>query len=348
MSKPWLVIRPQRFPVSFRIPRRVPPVVVALALVTLAGIVINVGYGEYYIPPLNVLKTLLGIDTGDRDYSFIINTLRLPRVLVAFLAGIGLAVSGTIFQGLARNPLAAPEIIGVSAGASLSAVTVIVLLPSVPAFVLPFAAFGGAFAAALLIYLLAWNKGSSPLRLILIGVGIAAVANALISVMLTFGNITSVSQALIWITGSVYGRGWEHIGSLLPWLAVFVPLALLLSGELNALHLGDDIARGLGSRVELVRGLLLLASVALVGSTIAAAGNIGFVGLIAPHLARRLVGPAHEGLLPTAAMIGGAIVVLADLLGRSLAAPIDLPCGVITAAIGAPYFLYLLYRSQKK
>jgi iron complex transport system permease protein len=166
--------------------------------------------------------------------------------------------------------------------------------------------------------------------------------------MLTFGNITSVSQALIWITGSVYGRGWEHIGSLLPWLAVFVPLALLLSGELNALHLGDDIARGLGSRVELVRGLLLLASVALVGSTIAAAGNIGFVGLIAPHLARRLVGPAHEGLLPTAAMIGGAIVVLADLLGRSLAAPIDLPCGVITAAIGAPYFLYLLYRSQKK
>lgn len=347
MSNPWLVLRLQRFPVSFRISVRVPPVLVALTLVTLAGIVINVGYGEYYIEPLSVLKTLLGIDTGDRDYSFIINTLRLPRVLVAFLAGIGLAVSGTILQGLTGNPLAAPEIIGVSAGASLSAVTVIVLLPSVPLFVLPLAAFGGALAVAVLIYLLAWDKGSSPLRLILIGVGISAFANALISVMVTFGEINSVSQALIWMTGSVYGRSWEHLDSLLPWLAVFVPLTLLFSGDLNALHLGDDVARSLGSRVELVRGLLLLFSVALAGSAIATAGNIGFVGLIAPHLARRLVGSACSGLLPTAALMGGCIVVLADLLGRSLFAPIELPCGAITATVGAPYFLYLLYRSQK-
>lgn len=317
-----------------------------LGLVVSFILVFSVGYGEYPISPIDVLKTLLGLSTNNSDHSFVIYTLRLPRVITAFLVGMALAVAGTILQGLTRNPLAAPEIVGVEAGAGLAAVALIVLFPSVSVFFLPIFAFAGALTAALLVYWLSWNGGSSPIRLILVGVGLGAVASALTSLMITFGNIYDVSQALVWLAGSVYGRTWEHIQALLPWLMVFMPLALLSSRELNALSLGDQVSRGLGSAVEWQRGLLLLISVALAGASVATAGTIGFVGLMAPHLARQLVGNAHQGLMPTAALAGGLIVALADLLGRSLFAPIELPCGVITAAVGAPYFLYLLYRNR--
>lgn len=342
----WIVVRPHRIPISFRVQRRIPVVLFLLTVITLAIFIVSLGYGEYPVSPLNVLKTLLGIATDNPDYPFIIHILRLPRALLALLVGIGLAIAGTILQGLTRNPLAAPDVIGINAGASLAAVSLIVLLPAAPLFAIPLAAFAGAAIAAAMIYLLAWNQGSSPIRLILIGVGIAAIAGAGTSVLMTFGQINSVTQALIWMTGSVYGRSWEHILLLLPWLGIFVPLALLLSRELNVLHLGDDVARGLGSKVEWQRFLLLVTSVALTGASVATAGTIGFVGLMAPHLARQLVGPAYEGLLPTAALLGGLITVLADLLGRALFAPTELPCGVLTAAVGAPYFLYLLYRNR--
>ncbi len=347
MNKGWLVIRSRHLRVSFRLERRVPTVLLTLLLVTLAAIALNVGQGEYPIPPLEVLKTILGRETDNPDYPFVVNTLRLPRTIVAYLAGVGLAISGTILQGVMRNPLADPSLIGINAGASLAAVTLIVLVPSLPLFVLPLSAFGGALAVSVLIYWLAWDKGSSPIRLILIGVGLDAISRALTTLMVTFGEINSVSQALVWLAGSVYGRTWEHVWSLLPWLVVLVPLAFVLAKQLNALNLGDDVARSLGSPVEWQRGLLLLVSVALVGASVATAGTIAFVGLIAPHLGRQLVGPTHEGLIPVSALMGGLIVVLADWLGRVLFAPIELPCGVITAAVGAPYFLYLLIRNRK-
>ena len=347
MNKGWLVIRSRHLRVSFRLERRVPTVLLTLLLVTLAAIALNVGQGEYPIPPLEVLKTILGLETDNPDYPFVVNTLRLPRTIVAYLAGVGLAISGTILQGVMRNPLADPSLIGINAGASLAAVTLIVLVPSLPLFVLPLSAFGGALAVSVLIYWLAWDKGSSPIRLILIGVGLDAISRALTTLMVTFGEINSVSQALVWLAGSVYGRTWEHVWSLLPWLVVLVPLAFVLAKQLNALNLGDDVARSLGSPVEWQRGLLLLVSVALVGASVATAGTIAFVGLIAPHLGRQLVGPTHEGLIPVSALMGGLIVVLADWLGRVLFAPIELPCGVITAAVGAPYFLYLLIRNRK-
>lgn len=341
----WRVIRPDWVSISFRVHQRVPAVLMMLSLIGLAIGILSLGQGEYPISPIGVLKTIFAIENNP-DYAFIIYTLRLPRALVAFLVGVGLAVSGTILQAVTRNSLAAPDVIGINAGASLAAVGLIVIFPAVPLLTLPIAAFAGAAIAAILIYLLAWNRGSSPMRLILVGVGVAAVASAVTSTLLTFGRINSVSQALIWMTGSVYGRSWEHILPLLPWLVVFVPLALLSSRELNVLHLGDDVAQGLGSRLEWQRCLLLITSVALAGASVATAGTIGFVGLMAPHLARQLVGNAHEGLLPTAALLGGTIVVLADLLGRSLFAPTELPCGLVTAIVGAPYFLYLLYQNR--
>ncbi|MGF1938054.1 MAG: FecCD family ABC transporter permease [Nostoc sp. ChiQUE02] len=346
MSFDWLVIRSQA--ISFRIDRRVPVILLCLVVAIAVAMVMNVGRGEYPISPLDIVKTILGLDTGNPDHQFVIQNLRLPRTLVAFMVGMALAISGTIFQGLTRNPLADPGIIGINAGASLAAVTVIVLFPSAPIYSLPLSAFAGALLMAILIYSLAWNNGSSPILLILMGIGLSAIASAITSLMITFGEIYDVSNALVWLAGSVYGRTWEQVFTLLPWLIVFVPMALTLARHLNALNLGDDVAKSLGSRVEWQRGLLVLVGVALAGAGVATAGNIGFIGLIAPHLGRQLVGATHEGLIPTSALLGGVIVVMADLLGRTLFAPIEVPCGVVTAAIGAPYFLYLLIRNRKK
>ena len=341
------VIRPWGGRVSARLDPRAILVFVALGVVSFAGVVANVGVGEYPIPPLDVIRALFGIEAGDDNFGFIVNVLRLPRALVAVLVGAALAVSGVILQGLTKNDLAAPDIVGINAGAGLAAVALIVAFPSVPAAYLPPAAFGGAFLVATLLYVLAWRGSSSPTRLILVGVGLSAVATALTTFMITFGEIDQVSQALVWLTGSVYGRSWEQVFTLLPWLAVFLPLAFLRFRHLNALNLGDEVARELGTRIELERGLLILASVALAASAVATAGTIAFVGLMAPHIARRLVGPAHGGLLPVSAMMGGAMVVLADLLGRTLFAPVEIPCGIVTAVVGAPFFLFLLYKTRK-
>ncbi|MEM9809239.1 MAG: iron ABC transporter permease [Cyanobacteria bacterium P01_D01_bin.56] len=342
---PWLVLRTGFL--SVRLDRRVPKILLVLAAVTLAAMVWSVGQGEYPVPPLDVIRTVVGLPTDNPDYDFIVNTLRLPRTLVAWGVGMALALAGTITQGISRNPLAAPGIIGVNAGASLAAVGLIVAFPDVSIAFLPFAAFMGALTVAVLIYLLAWNGGTSPVRLILVGVGFGLVAGALTSMLTTFGNINNVSQALVWLAGSVYGRSWEQVFAFTPWLVFFGLLSLVLSRELNALQMGDDLARSLGSRMEWQRGLLSFSAVALAGAAVATAGSIGFVGLIAPHIARQLVGPSHEGLLPTAALTGGMVVVIADLVGRLLFAPIELPCGIVTAVVGAPYFLYLLIRDRK-
>jgi iron complex transport system permease protein len=344
-TQPWITLRTRLL--SLRVDRRVPPVLALTLLATLAAMIVNIGVGEYPVPPLDVIRTVLGLPTGNEDYSFIVNTLRLPRMLVAALVGLALGISGAIMQGLTRNPLADPSILGISAGAGLVAVTLIVVVRDVPAGVIPLAAFGGAISVAALIYLLAWRGGDSPIRLILVGIGLGAICGALTTLMITFGEIYDVQRALIWLTGSVYGRSWREFWPLLPWIVVFVPLALLLARDLNALNLGEDVARGLGSPVAWRRGLLLLTAVALAAATVAAAGTIGFVGLMAPHIARRLVGPDHSGLLPTAGVIGALIIVAADLVGRTIFAPIELPVGLITAIVGAPFFIYLLWRTRK-
>ncbi len=263
-------------------------------------------------------------------------------MLVAALIGLALGVSGAIMQGLTRNPLADPEILGISAGAGLVVVTLIIVVKSVPSGFIPLGAFAGALVNAAVIYLLSWRHGDSPMRMILIGIGLAAICGAAIELMITFGEIYDVQRALIWLVSSVYGRSWDEFWPLLPWIVVFVPLAMLLSRDLNLLNLGEDVARGLGIHVTLRRGLLLVTAVALAASTVAAAGTIGFVGLMAPHLARRLVGADHAGVLPTAGAIGTLLVVCADLIGRTIVAPVELPCGLVTAAIGAPFFLFLL------
>lgn len=338
--KRWLVFRGRAF--SFRVDARVPLVLALLAAAAFAAIVANIGTGQFHIAPLDVVRTLFG--NGPQEYDFIVNTLRLPRALIAFLVGLGLGISGAILQGLTRNPLAAPDVIGISAGAGVGAVSVILLLPGAKWAAIPPAALAGALLAAVLTYALGWKRGSNPIRLVLVGIGIAAIGTALTNMIISMSKTTKVADTMIWLTGSVYGRSWEHLRPMLPWLVVLVPLALAMARHLDALALGDDVARGLGSRIEWHRGLLLLVAVGLAGISVAAAGTVGFVGLMSPHIARQLVGPGHTGVIPASGLLGGFLVVFADLLGRTLFAPTEIPAGVITAAIGAPYFIYLLYR----
>lgn len=341
----WFAVRAGRFPFSFRLDRRVPLVWLATVIATLAVMVVNIGVGEYSIAPLDVIRTLLHIETGHfEDYNFIVNILRLPRMLVAALVGLALGISGTILQSLTRNPLASPGILGINTGAGLAVVVLIIVFDVTAPGVIPLAAFAGASAVAILIYLAAWRDGDSPFRLILIGIGLGAITQALTTLIITFGALFNVQRALIWLAGSVYGRSWDDFWPLFAWTLLCVPSTCLLARDLNALHLGEDMARGLGNRVEMQRGLLCLAAVALAGVAVATAGAIGFVGLIAPHIARRLVGPDHVGLLPTAGLIGALVVVSADLAGRTVFAPIELPVGLVTAAVGAPFFIYLLLR----
>ncbi|MEH2009121.1 FecCD family ABC transporter permease [Nostoc sp.] len=322
-------------------------VLLLLLLFTVAVLGISLSLGAYPVPPADIVKAVLGLPTQDPESAFVVVTLRLPRVLISWLVGVGLATAGAILQGLTRNPLADPGIVGVNAGAALAAVTLIVLFPAVSTIYLPLAAFGGAFVVGCLIYLLAGTGEKLPLRLVLVGVALAAIMGAFTTLMLTFGQITDVTRALVWLAGSVAGKSWEQVWQLLPWIVIFLPFALLLTRELDTLQLGDAIAKGLGSRVTWQRSKLLLVSVALAGSSVAIAGTIGFVGLMAPHLARRLVGPIHKNLLPVAALIGGLLVAAADFLGRTLFSPIELPCGLLTAALGTPYFIYLLYQRRQ-
>jgi iron complex transport system permease protein len=336
---------PLRRPVLAR-PSRSLLVLTLLALVAVVALVANLALGEFAIGPAEVVRSLAG--AGDPSHEFVVVELRLPRALLAFAVGAALAVSGAILQGLTRNPLAAPDIVGVSAGANAAAVLVIVALPSAPVTLLPVAAFAGALAASVIVYLLAWDRGSSPSRLLLVGIGVTTVSYAVvIGVISTVDELIHASQLVTYLAGSVYGKGWPELRALLPWLAVLLPLALAGARHLDALSLGDPVARGLGVPIERRRLGLLCVGTALAASAVAIAGPVGFVGLTAPHIARRLVGAAHADRLPAALLAGGAMTIVADALARTAFAPVDIPVGVVTAVVGAPYLVWLLSRERR-
>lgn len=305
-------------------------------------LLLSIVLGERAVPPLEAIRTALHV--GNDEFAFAIRGVRLPRVLTGFLAGCGLAVSGMILQIITRNPLASPGIIGLNSGAAAAVVAVMVLVPAYPMSQLPFAAFAGAILVAALIYWLSWSNGISIIRLLLVGIGISAMAAACITYLLTLGNIFRVSQASVWMAGSLYGRTWEHFWPLLPWMAVLLPLVLLSVRQLDLFQLTDDSAKGLGLRLERMRFWFILMSVALAGSAVSMAGTIAFVGLIAPHMAVRLVGTRSIKRLPVTALLGGLIVIVADLIGRNVFSPYEIPAGLVTACIGAPYMIYLLMR----
>jgi ferric citrate transport system permease protein len=317
-------------------------VIPTLALLALAATVGTLGLGAVRIPFPHSLLALFG--HGSVDQINLIRTYELPRVLLCWLVGGGLAVSGAVIQGVIRNPLAAPDIIGVTKGAGLAAVSAILLWPSTNALELPAASFVGGFGAILVVYVAAYRGGASPVRLALVGIAVSAVCEAIIRLLLV-KNVTAIGEALTWLTGSLAGRGMREVYEVSVWMFVLIPLAFLVARRLDVIGLGDDMAAGLGERVEHLRRLLLLLGVAIAAAAVAVGGTILFLSLIAPHMARRLVGSRHALLIPASFLLGAFLLLVADAIGRGADPPIEIPAGLITAIIGAPYFLYLLSRS---
>ena len=336
--------------VSFLLDKRAAQVFIAMLLTTGVVFVISTGMGDMKISPLTVLQVFFG--GGTEMEQLVVKSFRLPRIIIALMVGVALAVAGGILQGMIRNPLASPDILGITGGATVAAVAFLAFFSNssnaltVSIIWMPLAAFMGAAVIAILVYLLSWKNGISPFRLILIGIGISALMKAFTTLMMIQGPIYMASQANTWITGSLNGSTWANASILVPCTVILVIIALVLARNLNIQELGDDMAVGLGSRVQRQRSILFTISTALIGCAVAFAGGIGFVGLMAPHMARRLVGSSYGVLIPVSALIGAILVMLADLIGRTLFSPLEIPAGVFTAGIGAPYFIYLLFKTR--
>ncbi|MBH5317849.1 iron ABC transporter permease [Paenibacillus sp. GSMTC-2017] len=292
------------------------------------------------------LSTILAIVTGDKgaDAYTIIWNIRLPRTFVAALVGMNLAVAGTLLQGVMRNPMADPHIIGVSSGAGLFGMFILLAFPSYTHLLIP-SAFVGAMAAALLVYVLAWNKGVTPMRIILAGVAVSAFLNSLVSALFTFYS-DRVQGALGFMVGTLSAKGWANFHMLLPYSIIGVMLALLGSKPMNLLLLGDSEARSLGLNTERYRLWFVAISALLAASAVSVVGLLGFVGLIVPHAARLLIGNDYRILLPCSALLGIAVLTASDTLARVVVDPIELPVGIVMGAVGAPFFLYLLRRKN--
>lgn len=308
------------------------------AAATLAGVVVSVAQGAAVIPPGQVLSILW--NPTDQTADQIVWNLRLPRALTGAMVGSNLAVAGAILQAVMRNPLADPHIIGISAGAGITGITVLVLFPAMTYLMTP-VAFLGAMAAAGAIYALAWKNGIKPVRIILAGVAVSAFLSAGISGILVFYS-DRVHGALLWMVGGFSAASWNEVAVVAPYWCAGLLLALIGAYYLNVLQLGDDMARALGLNIELARVLLTAVAALLAASSVSVAGLLGFVGLVVPHMVRLLVGTNYSYIIPGSALLGMAVVTLSDTLARVLFAPVELPAGLIMAFIGAPFFLFLL------
>ncbi len=331
-----------KLPVSGRALR----VTLCLLGVCFVAAVLSTGTGSQFISPANVLKAIFGYAPPMEQ--MIVDKLRLPRIVIAMLVGAALAAAGAILQGVIRNPLASPDVIGVTEGASLGAVLFIFIFTgSVSVHYMPIFAIAGAFVITALLYLLAWKGGVTPLRLVLIGIGISAAIKSVSYMLIISGPLQLADRSITFMAGSIYGMSWDKdVLTLLPWVAVLLPLTWLQARKVDIQALGDELASSAGASVQRQRLLLIGLSVALAGAAIAIGGAIGFIGLMAPHMARKLVGPSFANVLPVSALIGAILLLVADLVARTAFLPRDVPAGVLTAAIGAPFFLYLLYRNR--
>ncbi|MBP1993927.1 FecCD family ABC transporter permease [Paenibacillus eucommiae] len=320
-----------------------------LGILIIIAFIISMNTGYIRLSPMDVIRTLFRM--GTEKQSLILFDFRLPRIVISVLVGAGLAVSGCIMQGISRNALADPGILGINAGAGLVVMLFISFYPTTaaaPVFLLPVLALVGAGLTAALIYSLAYKKhqGLSPTRLLLTGIAVAAGISAAMIVLTLRLSPDKYQFVATWMAGSIWGTNWKFVLALLPWIVILLPYVFYKARVLNVLNLGEQTATGLGAAIEKERLLLLAAAVGLAGSCVAVSGGIGFVGLIGPHLGRRLIGPKHQMLLPASALAGALLVLVADTLGRWILQPSEIPTGIVVAVIGAPYFLYLLAKSK--
>lgn len=315
-------------------------------------IIVSINSGFIKIPVNEVIDTLLG--SGTEDNAITIFDFRMPRIIMAVLVGMGIAVSGAILQGISRNPLADPGILGINSGAGLAVVIYMFALQGstflangiLSTFIMPLIALVGAFLSAFLIYVLAWKKGSiSPTRMLLVGIGINAAFGAIMIIFQLKMEPLDFTKALVWLSGTIWATNWTFVWALLPWLVFLIPLAVYRSRVLDIMTLSEPSAISVGVNINRERRNFLMLAVALAGACVAVGGGITFLGLIAPHIARKLVGASHKKVLPLSAVLGGLILLTADTIGRVVLEPMELPVGIVVAIIGAPYFVYLLVKS---
>ncbi|OBZ19635.1 Fe3+-siderophore ABC transporter permease [Bacillus sp. FJAT-27264] len=317
------------------------PTAIFMSVLLIVIILVSLSLGGTKIPIGDLLSSLA--QRGDDSYSVLLN-LRLPRTLVAAAGGIALAISGVMIQSAVRNPLADASIIGVTSGAGFGALIVLFAWPAMTVIALPIAAMAGGALAAAFVFFLAWRRGLNPSVLILLGIAISAIASAGIQVMIVKASIWS-GNSLIWITGSTYGRGWNQFYSLLIFLLVLVPIAYYLGRKIDLLAFGDESSVGLGLPVRGTRLWAMIIGVLLAAGAVASVGTIGFLGLIAPHAVRMMIGHHTRRSIILSGLLGGLLLVIADTVGRTIMAPKEIPSGLIIMLIGAPYFLFLMYRS---
>ena len=315
-------------------------ILILFAFLAVLGAFLSLTKGSSVITMSQIVELLL--NPGMDPQSQIIWNIRMPRTIVGALVGINLSLSGAILQAIMRNPLADPHIIGISSGAGLAGVVIMILFPALEYLITP-VAFVGAMLAAICIYILAWKNGIKPVRIILAGVAVSAFLSAGISGLMIFYS-DRVHGALMWMVGGLAARSWPHVSIIVPYAAIGLVLALASASYLNILQLGDEMARGLGVNVEVTRIVMTAIAALLAASAVSVVGLLGFVGLVVPHAARLLIGSDYRFLLPAAALLGVAIVTLSDTFARVIFAPIELPVGIIMAFLGAPFFLFLLRR----
>lgn len=317
-----------------------------LVLILLTAIA-SMGLGYSPISYDRLLPAIFGQGTFKEE--FILFSIRLPRILITVLAGMALALSGAILQSVTRNDLADPGIIGINSGAGVAIAVFFLFIPvEAGAFVylLPVVAFGGALATAALIYAFSYSRvtGLQPIRLVLVGIGFSMALSGVMIVLISSAEPEKVDFIANWLAGNIWGADWPFIVAILPWLLVLIPFSMYKANRMNVLGLSDPVAVGIGVSVEKERIVLLLAAVALAAAAVSVTGGIAFIGLMAPHIAKAIVGPRHQMFLPLAILIGGWLLLLADTVGRNLLEPAGIPAGIMAALIGAPYFIYLLLK----
>lgn len=323
-------------------------VISILVVLIFITFLVSLNMGSFSIEPMDVIKTFLG--QGQRNHEIAIFKLRLPRIVIALLVGSALSTAGVILQGVTKNDLADSGILGINSGAALFVVVYIYLMngnvyegmSNLTVFTMPIVALVGALFGAFLIYSLAWKGGINSSRLLLIGIGINIAFTSILTIFQLKFTTQEFNRVMAWTSGSIWGTSWKYVIAVLPFIVVFMGITMYKAKYIDVLNLGDEVSTSLGVEVEKQRRRLIIYAVILSGVSTAVAGSISFLGLIAPHIGRKIIGPKHKRLIPVSALIGTLLLLVADTISRNILAPMEIPVGIVVSIIGVPYFIYLM------
>ncbi|NNV01757.1 MULTISPECIES: iron ABC transporter permease [unclassified Brevibacillus] len=326
---------------------------VAGAVLLLAVVYVSLTNGVFNLTVTDVIKTLLRIDPV-HEHDMVVFEFRLPRIVIAAFVGFGLGIAGTVVQGITKNGLADPGILGINAGAGFAGVLFMLLFEGkmigaslLSIMAMPMFGLAGGLMAAGFIYLFAWRNGRlEPGTLILVGIAVGSGLSAATIYLSLKMNPQDYEMAAVWLTGSIWNANWNYVLSMIPWFLLLVPVVFRKAPILDVLQLGEESVKGLGVRTEKEKSVLLIASIGLVSACVSVSGSIGFVGLLSPHIAKRLVGLHHRRVMPISGLVGMLLVVISDFIAKTVFSPAELPVGIVISIVGVPYFVYLLFRAK--